>query len=175
MSNRPPVWQMIKEAVETLGHGKPFSNSEIKQYIHNKWTDVNDGTINAQILVCCVNSPTRVHYPENQRPRKSDHIYDFLYKVGRGKVELYDPASHGLWEIRYDQFGKLSVGIIEDTLEGDVGLPEQDNGDNQAFSFALESHLRDFLVKNLNSLSLSGKKLSLYIDTCINWYRLKFH
>lgn len=161
MSSKPYVWQMVKEAVETINES-PVTNSQIKQYIHSKWGDVNDGTINAQILVCCVNSATRVYYPENQRPRRAGHIYDFLYKVDRGRVELFDPIKHGLWEIKYDEFGKLSVGKIEEKITG--GYPESEGSDDNSFSFALESHLRDFLSKNLNSVSIGGKKLSLYID-----------
>lgn len=165
MSNKPPVWQMVKEAVENINMVHPVANSQIREYIHNKWKDVNDRTINAQILVCCVNSQTRVHYPENQRPRKADHIYDFLYKVDRGMVELYNTEKHGFWEIQYDEFGKLQVGLTSEAREIGVEKPQvQTSTDDHSFSFALESHLRDFLVKNLPSISIGNSKLSLFYD-----------
>jgi|SRR5690554_3136409 len=58
---RPYVWQMIKEAVENL-NGQ-VSYSDIKEYINSKWTDVNQDTITAQIIVLSVNHDSRIHYP----------------------------------------------------------------------------------------------------------------
>ncbi|MCD6399578.1 DUF91 domain-containing protein, partial [candidate division WOR-3 bacterium] len=81
---KPYVWQMCKEAVESLG-GKA-SYREIKNYIHKKYSGVNDNTITCQIIVCTVNHPSRVHYPENKKPRLCDSQYDFLYSIGRGQV-----------------------------------------------------------------------------------------
>lgn len=96
---RPYVWQMIKEAVNNL-NGKA-SYTDIRNYIQNKWNDVNPLTINAQIIVLTVNHNSRIHYPENQKPRltNSGSVYDFLYSTGRGKVIKYDIIKHGVWEI----------------------------------------------------------------------------
>jgi hypothetical protein len=43
---------MIKEAVENLGGKATYS--EIKDYIRNKYGEVNESTINCQIIVCTV-------------------------------------------------------------------------------------------------------------------------
>jgi len=67
MSTKPYVWQMVKEAVQNLGGKATYS--EIKDYIRNKYGAVNESTINCQIIVCTVNHPSRIHYPENKKPR----------------------------------------------------------------------------------------------------------
>jgi hypothetical protein len=53
MDTKPYVWQMIKETVENLGGKATYS--EIKDYIRNKYGEVNESTINCQIIVCTVN------------------------------------------------------------------------------------------------------------------------
>jgi len=144
MSDKPYVWQMIKEAVESLG-GKA-SYSEIKDYIRKKYGEVNEGTINCQIIICTVNHPSRIHYPENKKPRVANSRYDFLFSTGRGKVELYDPEKHGVWEIRRDEYGKLVVAQERELL------------------FPVESHLRDFIANNIGAITVNGHRLKLYVD-----------
>jgi hypothetical protein len=107
MTQKPPVWQMIRAAVEHVGG--PASYEQIRDYIHGRWRDVNERTINAHLISCCVNQPSRVHYPRNSRPRIADRPFDLLYTVGRGWVELYDPSRHGVWEIRQLPSGSLAV------------------------------------------------------------------
>ena len=80
MSDKPYVWQMIKEAVESLGGKATYS--EIKDYIWEKYGKVNESTINCQIIVCTVNHPSRIHYPENKKPRVANSRYDFLFSTG---------------------------------------------------------------------------------------------
>lgn len=160
MKKRPFVWQMIKEAVEELGGSASYS--DIKTYIWNTYGDVNERTINAQIIICTVNHPSRIHYPENKKPRSSDSQYDFLFTVGRGQVETYGPSKHGFWEIQKDEYGKLNVAKVKtDELEVTEDL-EEEFEDTLIFPF--ESHLRDFIAKNLGSISVNGRNLRLYID-----------
>lgn len=110
---RPYVWQMIKEAVENL-NGQ-VSYSDIKEYINSKWTDVNQDTITAQIIVLSVNHDSRIHYPENHKPRltNSNSPYDLLFNIDRGKVEKYDINKHGIWEIYKDATEKLGIKKFE--------------------------------------------------------------
>jgi hypothetical protein len=115
MANRPYVWKMVKEAVEGLG-GRA-TNAQIKKYILDKYGDVKENTINCQILTCCVNKPSRINWPENHKPRVAIGPYDFLYSVDRGKVELYDRAKHGVWEIRMEDGNRLIVRQIEETVQ----------------------------------------------------------
>ena len=108
MSSRekPPVWKMVKEAVESLG-GRA-SHQDIINYIQNKYGPVNESTIRCQITICTVNKPSRVNFPQNKKPRKCNSKYDFLYSVGKGEVVFYDPKKHGEWEI-VNINGKLTV------------------------------------------------------------------
>lgn len=166
------VWEMVKEAVNALG-GKTTSK-EIKSYIKKKYGTVNEGTINCQILACSVNSNSRIHWPENKKPRIANGHYDFLFTLGNGKVELYDAQKHGIWEIRRDENGFLSVGRVgeEDTEHqmsvnsSKANISEYATNDTIAceMMFPLESHLRDFIVQNLSSIKIHEKALQLYVD-----------
>lgn len=103
---RPPIWKIIKEAVENLGG--EASHRDILRYIKAGYGAINEGTIRCQITICTVNANSRVHYPENGKPRKCDTRYDFLYSTSRGRVELYSPEKHGQWNISTIN-GKLCV------------------------------------------------------------------
>lgn len=115
--SKPPVWQMIREAIETLNSRVKYS--DIKRYINDKWEGVNQDTITAQIIVLTVNHNSRIYYPENLKPRITDKNfkYDILFSVGRGEVERYNPAKHGIWEILQNIDNKLEVRILEEPKE----------------------------------------------------------
>ena len=154
---------MVKEAVEALGGAA--SNAQIKQYIASKYIQVNENTISCTILSSCVNKQSRVNWPENQKPRLAKTQYDFLYSTGRGQVELYDPVKHGDWEIRLEAGGKLIVRQTSlDTTSLERLSDSIDTVDNETMVFPFESHLRDFIGRNLDSISVSGKKLRLFVD-----------
>lgn len=104
---RPPVWRMVKEAVEALG-GRT-TNVAVRDWILKKYPDTNAGTIRDQILLCTVNHASRIHYDCNKKPRKADSQYDFLFRPATGQLQWYDPARHGQWEIRKLPDGKLCV------------------------------------------------------------------
>jgi len=160
LSGKPYVWQMIKEAVESLGGKATYS--EIKGYIKNKYVDVNESTINCQIIVCTVNNPSRIHFPMNKKPRIANSKYDFLFSVGRRAVELYDPKKHGSWEIHKDEYGKLNVAKVgfEELPEIEFEFIEEE----QELSFPVESHLRDFIAQNIKTILVNNHKLKLYTD-----------
>ena len=162
MNKKPSVWQMIKEAVEALNGSVTYA--DIKGFIRNKYGNVNESTINAQIIVCTVNQPSRIHYPENKKARLPNSQYDFLFSVGRGQVELYDPARHGIWSIQKDEYGKLTVFQVDGSRSEDVDIIEETTYVEELLAFPFESHLRDFIARNLGSISVNGRKLRLYID-----------
>ena len=117
---RPYVWQMIKEAVENLNNRATYP--EIKKYISDKWGEVNNSTINAQCLVLSVNQPSRIHYPENQKPRltNSNSFYDILFSIGKGQVVKYNPEEHGIWEIYKNDFDALQIRqVISETNDNE--------------------------------------------------------
>ena len=150
---------MVREATEQLGGS--MSYAKIKEYIRAKYGEVNDSTMTCQIIICSVNHPSRVHYPENSRPRLSDSHYDFLFNTGRGRVERYNPDVHGQWGIVADGAGKLVVRQYG--LEDEEG-ESLDETATDALCFPLESHLRDFIARNLSEVAPGGAKLKLYQD-----------
>jgi hypothetical protein len=162
MNNKPYVWQMIKEGVESLG-GKA-SYSEIRDYIREKYGEVNESTINCQIIVCTVNHPSRIHYPENKKPRVANSRYDFLFSAGRGRVELYDPERHGVWEIRRDEYGKLIVAQAGLEELPDIEVAGEITEDERELLFPVESHLRDFIAQNIKIIKVNDYSLKLYVD-----------
>jgi len=168
MTTRPPVWQMIKEAVEALG-GRA-THSQIRQYIHQHHSGVNDGTIGPMIGACSVNVQARLNLPENSRPRLANSRYDFLFRSARGTYELYDPTKHGQWEIAKSVGGALVVrqagedfssgATLAAALEDQVQIEPPDE-----FLFPLERHLRDFLVANIRNVRPGGRTLAVYADS----------
>lgn len=156
--SKPFVWQMIKEAVENLNGRATYS--EIKDYIRKKWHDVNENTINAQIIVLTVNHPSRIHYPENKKPRTADTKYDLLYTTGRGQVVSYAPEEHGVWEIYLNEFNGLGIRqqAVSDEFEPEGEIGDQD----ERFLFPIEANLRDFLINNLKTIR--GLNLKLFVD-----------
>ncbi|WP_416268296.1 endonuclease NucS [Burkholderia cepacia] len=162
---RPPIWQLIRDAVKPLG--RETSNAEIKQLLALDHPDLNEGTVNCQIVICTVNRPGRVHYPENKKPRLANGPYDFLFATGRGKVVWYDPNQHGLWAIDETTEG-LKVRRADDSTDevptsSDLDAAEPVDDGFGGGAFALESHLRDYLARNPPSTTTHGP-LSLFVD-----------
>jgi RecB family endonuclease NucS len=169
MTNNPPIREMVKQSVAELG-GRA-TNTQIRDAILARFPTVNTGSIYAQIAISSVNSPSRVHYPENLRPRiASDPRYDFLYRVGRGQVEFYDPARHGIWEILRDADGRLHVAVSEEGPAEELAPAPEEGYEGEAesvptqFLFSLERQLRDFLAANIGSLGITDAPLSVYVD-----------
>lgn len=143
--DKPAVWQMIKLAIEAMG-GKG-SYPDIKEYIAKHWGEVNQNTINAQIIVLTVNLPARINYPNNKKPRIANGPYDLLYSVASGQVVSYNPSEHGMWEIYQKEFGGLGVRqVITEDEEQEVVTANEDS----PLLFPVEANLRDFLIENLH-------------------------
>ena len=113
---KPYVWQMIKSAVDNL-NGE-ISYTDIKNYIKRYWDSINPLTVTDQIQVLTVNHNSRIHYPENNKPRltNSNSPYDLLFTIGRGRVVKYDPTIHGIWEIYVNEEEKLAVKKVAENV-----------------------------------------------------------
>jgi hypothetical protein len=131
---------MIREAAAALGGST--TNVSVRDWILEHYPGTNMSTIQAQTIVRTVNHASRIHYPENQKPRRADSQYDFLFRRERGQLELYDPARHGVWEIVEGADGRLLVAQAEEVLD----TADEEAGE----AFAAEAHLRDYLVKHLD-------------------------
>ncbi|MGE8450904.1 MAG: endonuclease NucS domain-containing protein [Pseudomonadales bacterium] len=165
-TNRPPIWQLIRDTIAPLG--REVTYAEVKQLLWVQYPDLKSETINCQLIICSVNAPSRVHYPENKKPRLANGQYDFLYNIGRGKVVWYNPAKHGAWEIAKAADGALSVHRCDDTLDSiaDEEPEAMDAGPDPYGSglFAMEAHLRDYLAKNPPTLPGQAAPLRLFVD-----------
>jgi endonuclease len=100
-----------------------------------------------------VNHASRVHYPENQKPRRADSQYDFLFRPERGRLESYDLARHGVWEIVEGEDGRLLVAQAEEVSDT--------SSEAEGEAFAAEAHLRDYLAKHLDVIEAG---LQLFVD-----------
>ena len=110
MYGRPTHREMIREAVGDLDGRATYA--EIRDWICGRYGSVNRSAITANIIMCTVNHPSRIHYPQSSKPRVANGRYDFLYRVGRGRVALYDPKSHGAWEVRRGPKGEAVVAEV---------------------------------------------------------------
>lgn len=147
---------MVREAIDELGGST--TNVAVRNWVLKKYPETNKGTIGCQIVVSTVNHASRIHYPENQKPRRADSQYDFLFRPERGKLERYDPAKHGQWEIAKNDEGDLVVQTVGITRFVTVPTsPAASDGQ----SFAAEHHLRDFLASNLEVIE---EGLQLFVD-----------
>jgi hypothetical protein len=148
---KPYVREMVKEAIEALDG--QTTNVELRDWILDRYPETNKNTIQCQIIVCTVNHSSRIHYPENNKPRlATDERYDFLYKPDRGVIELYDPTRHGQWEIYERDDGRLDVRR--------TGTDEKD-AEDRGDAFAAEAHLQEYLVTHLDQIE---QGLELYAD-----------
>ncbi len=148
---------MIREAVEALG-GKT-TNAAVRDWIMEYYPETNANKIQSQIVVCTVNHPSRVHYPENQQPRRADGPYDFLYRPASGRVELYDQRTHGIWEIDRDKHGFLTVRKAE------TGVPARPEELAVDARLVEQNHLLFYLTKHLDMIEPG---LELYVDEAGN-------
>ncbi len=154
----PTIWEMVKEAASSIGREAAYS--EIKQRVREVYGDINESSLTCAIIASSVNHPSRIHYQENKKPRLSRGDHDFLFNTGRGRVAPYDPAVHGTWEIYDKSDGQLGVRKTE-TSEDHDELPVSEV-EAESSLFALESHLRDYLAKNISKLKGFGSKLTIY-------------
>ena len=127
--------EAIRECLETLPgvRTKPEIVSWIKEHYPNRW---KPGTLAAHLYGCCVNNPKGVqHHPGFPR---------FLFALGNGRYELYDPSKHGAWE------NGVPAGEQPDQQVEDG--PDELTENNSATAFAYEEDLRDYLARNLKIL-----------------------
>lgn len=158
-----PVWKMVKEAVATID--REMTNHEIKLLVLAKHPGTNLTSINCSIISGSVNARSRIHYGENRKPRIANTERDFLFKLGEGRVMPYSAAKHGVWEIYEKEDSGLAVRLLEDsTLEIESTVIDAVVNEEVTSKFALESHLRDYLARNMGSLTGFDGKLSLYVD-----------
>ncbi len=119
----PFIREMVWAAVDALG--SPTRNRDICDWIEQRYPGTNRSSIQCHLAICCVNQLSRLQFPQNQRSRVADDPrYDFLYRVGRGVVEWYQPEKHGIWSIEEDTDGNFAICCDD----GELIYPERREG-----------------------------------------------
>jgi 5-methylcytosine-specific restriction protein B len=95
-------WEQCLDAVRALG-GKATSQ-QAWEYLRQFRADLPASSINDNLRMLAVNSPSRTSHIAGREPRRTDvgNRYDQLYMEGGGASAtfvFYDPAKHGVWEV----------------------------------------------------------------------------
>lgn len=155
---RPPVWMLVREAVESMDGEATYQ--DIKEYIWRRHKDIKERTINCQIIICCVNQKSRVYYPPNRKPRECSEKYDFLYNLGNGKVTIFDPDKHGSWSI-IEENARLKVVKNDFHAVPVIGTNRIIEKEQVRAVSEVVPVMRDMVVTNL---ALLKQDLKLYQD-----------
>lgn len=161
--SRPAVREMVKEAAEALGG--QTTNVAVRDWILKKYPNTNPRTIGCTIILCTVNHASRIHYPENQRARVArDQRYDFLFRTGRGQLQLYDPKAYGEWAILELEDGGVAVsgphGVVATTKAGRSAV-----ADTGASVCSLVNEVRDLINRPVKHYVLRQDR-ALYHQLC---------
>jgi hypothetical protein len=108
--NRPPIWTMLREAIDALGG--EATGSQIVDCVQEMYGDVKRSSIRTHITTCTVNAPSRIYDGRNHRPRVAASRYDFLFQTNEGVLVLYDPNRHRSWELRARVDGSVVVALV---------------------------------------------------------------
>ncbi len=149
--DRPTKTLMYEFAQEMLRPGQVFSAGDAVQWFSRKYPDIKSNTVSMHVKGMAVNDPSRKHHPSIY----AGSGHDLFFKVGRGQFRL--------WNADLDPPPKYGDAFDEQTEPGEderQTAESQDRQDEQAGSaeFSLESHLRDYLSRNLNVIG-PGLKL----------------
>ena len=161
--------EAVTQAIDDLG-GKATS-AQLTARVHALRPGTKSNTLGAHLVSMCVNNPSRVHFPSARNaksfPFRKSTALEILFRNG-GIFERYDPQRHGIWEIVKGPDGKLVNRLSSEAtadpselelgsdLEAEVKVAVVAGG-----TFAAESHLRDYLAKNLEQIE---QGLDLYRD-----------
>lgn len=102
MSTDKVQWEQCLDALRALG-GKATSQ-QVWDYLKQFRADLPTGSINDNLRMLAVNSPSRTSHIAGREPRRTDagNRYDRLYMEGSGAgatFVFYDPVKHGVWEV----------------------------------------------------------------------------
>ena len=95
-------WERCLDAIRALG-GKATSQ-QTWEYLKQFREDLPASSINDNLRMLAVNSPSRTSHIAGREPRRTDvgNRYDRLFMEGGGASAtfvLYDPVRHGVWEV----------------------------------------------------------------------------
>lgn len=119
----PTNWEKVVAAVEALG--RPVSRAEIEAFVVHNDPGFVRKNLGPDLSAVSVNSRSRGHYDVNVVPRRTDsgNRYDRLFRIGSGRgvmFTLYEPKTHGVWELRDIGDKVLRPQLVEDRAEHEL-------------------------------------------------------
>lgn len=102
------TWRWALEAVQ---HGCR-TRFEIEHYIGARVPGFNTANVDPDLRMLSVNDFGRSNWEQNRSPRRTDgwNPYDAVYRIDLPDepfYEMYDPRSHGVWELAADAEGVM--------------------------------------------------------------------
>lgn len=102
MSGDKAQWEQCLDALRALGG--MATSQQVWEYLLQFRADLPAGSINDNLRMLAVNSPSRTSHIAGREPRRTDagNRYDRLYMEGGGAdatFVFYDPVKHGVWEV----------------------------------------------------------------------------
>lgn len=112
-SKKKSIWEIIQFEFKSLNRSE-ISKKDFISLILEKHSDINKGTLSAQINIQVVNKKARTGYYQCNKPRVcGDDKFDFLYENDDKTLSMYDKSTHGIWEIFMDNNNKLNVRLVQ--------------------------------------------------------------
>jgi len=131
--------QLLTEYInENIKPGTLIDKGQIVKWFNEKYPKIKTNTVNCHIIKFTTNHKTRVHY-------KAKPQNDLLFQLPDGRLRLYN--------------SEKDLAPLYTSEDGTGPLPPNDESYDSKFAY--ESHLRDFLSKNLQIIEPG---LCLYAD-----------
>lgn len=166
-----PSWQLPLNAIIALG-GRA-TPAQIREHILKSTPDYRVRNIRAALYRLSVNSPTRLNYPSNARPRRSDqgNEFDRLFQTSFSKdcaYELYEPTIHGIWEIYRPSNEEKTLAVRQ--VAEPAKAPEEPEDNSNSFDPEAVADTRrrmlGFQVRRDGQTLFRRAMLTAYDGTC---------
>lgn len=142
-----PTRELMKDfAASNMTPGNRIQRDDIRSWFTKNYPKIKPGTIDAHITKMTTNAASRPHYHASP-----DGIDDLFFQLPDRSLRLYDPEK--------------DPAPIYDLKKEPTPVPEPGEQIADAYEFAYESDLKNFLAKNL---SIVEEGLTLYEDEGIN-------
>lgn len=128
------TWELALKAIQELGGSARAS--EILNQIFKTETGYVKSNLHADLNAISVNSPSRGGSNKNKKPRRTDsgNEYDALFKHGKGRnavYEIYNPITHGVYEIYTDNSAKTGLLVRKVESESPELIQAQSQTDEE--------------------------------------------
>lgn len=123
------------------------------------------------LVVRGTNGAIETHPMKDWLRRNPEHVPSGLDPNNNNSHQLRDGLRKQGWSVQQssEEVRLVSPGVTEEQTFHPIPLEpppgEEVPEPEEEFEFALESHLRDFIARNIHTICISGKRLRLYVDS----------